>query len=154
MAKKPKKPDQSQPGNGDATPPSGEGKVRRRRRAPKSWSQTHGRDIKFLGIFLGLVGLYFAATTTSFMNDQFFPWYLRLNAEASGLLLNAMGYDDVSVRDQSLIGAFRMQIARGCDGMDPSALFIAAVLASPVAFRRKLPALLIGTGLLLVLNVL
>lgn len=88
------------------------------------------------------------------MKERFFPWYLRLNAQASGFLLNAMGYNEVSVKDQSLIGAFRMQIARGCDGVDPSALFIAAVLASPVAFRRKVPALLIGTGLLLVLNIL
>ncbi|MHC5111692.1 MAG: hypothetical protein ACYTHJ_17645 [Planctomycetota bacterium] len=135
---------------GAAGPDGGE----RKRRKPKSWGQTHGRDLKFLAIFLVLIGLYYVATQTSAMSTRFFPWYLELNTQLSAVLLNVMGHDDVTAKGQSLIGQFRMQIARGCDGVDPSALFVAAVLASPVAFRRKVPAVVIGVLLLLALNVI
>jgi len=115
---------------------------------------THGRDLRFLVFFFLLIGVYYWATTTAPLQDHFFPWYLRGNAAISVSFFNAIGYDDVHLVDQTMKSDdFHMEIARGCDGLDPSALFVAAVLASPVAFRRKIPALLIGTGLLLVLNV-
>lgn len=143
VSKKPQKP---------SSPESG-GQPRPRRRK-RTWLATHGRDLKFLGIFLGLICGYFIFTRTQIMKDDFFPWYLRLNARVSANVLNLLGHDDVSVNDQALGSAeFRMYIARGCDGVDPSALFIAAVLASPVALRRKLPAVFLGTIVLMGLNV-
>ncbi|MFQ5461914.1 MAG: hypothetical protein ACE5E5_04715 [Phycisphaerae bacterium] len=138
--------------NGDA-----KSEPTRRRRGPRqraSWAATHGSDLKFLLIFFTLIGLYYAATSTSIVKERFFPWYLHLNAEVSAVVLNGLGHGDVVAHDRVLGSkSFRMNIARGCDGVDPSALYIAAVLASPVAFRRKWPAVVIGTGLLLTLNV-
>jgi exosortase/archaeosortase family protein len=49
---------------------------------------------------------------------------------------------------------FSIQIERGCDAVEPSALFVVAVLASPVRFRRKIPPVILGTVFLLVLNVI
>ena len=42
----------------------------------------------------------------------------------------------------------------GCDAIEPIVLFAAAVLASPVSFRTKIPGILIGWILLLVINLL
>jgi len=138
--------------NGDAK----SGATRRRQgvRPHPSWGATHGGDLRFLAIFFALIGLYYAATSTAIVKERFFPWYLHLNAQVSAMVLNGLGHGDVVAHDRVLgSGSFRMNIARGCDGVDPSALYIAAVLASPVAFRRKWPAVVIGTGLLLALNV-
>ena len=47
---------------------------------------------------------------------------------------------------------FSVRIVRGCDALEPTAAFVAAVLASPVVFRRKLPGLLIGVPSMLTIN--
>lgn len=121
----------------------------------RSWLATHGRDLRFLFIFAVLIGLYYVLTTTAVARQDFFPWYLRLNAWASVRILNYIGYDDVSVRGQSMVSPqFSIQIERGCDAVEPSALFVVAVLASPVRFRRKIPAVVLGTVLLLIVNVI
>jgi len=109
--------------------------------------------LRFLLIFAVLIGLYYVTTTFGFVKQGFFPRYLSLNAWASVVLLNAMGYDDVSLEGRSIQSpSFAIQIERGCDAVEPSALFIAAVLASPVLLRRKIPAVIIGSSLLLMLN--
>lgn len=118
-----------------------------------SWFATHGRDLRFLAIFGLVLIVYYLSTTTEVASERFFPWYLRINAEASTWLLNLGGYSDVTVSGRIMSSpGFSMAIERGCDAIEPSALFVAAVLASPVLFRRKLPALIFGTSLLLVLN--
>ena len=75
------------------------------------------------------MGLYYAGTTTTFAKETFFPSYLRLNAQAAGAILGLCTYD-VTVRDTKLIEPrFSVEIGRGCDAVEPSALFVAAVLA-------------------------
>ncbi len=114
---------------------------------------THGRDLRFLALF----GLYLAAfyliTLTPVIRGSFFPAYLRINARASAAILRTTG-QDVVVRDQSIVAqnGLSIEIARGCDAVEPSALFVAAVLASPVAFLRRICAAVAGTALLMLLN--
>lgn len=120
----------------------------------RPWIKTHGRDLKFILIFALVLGAYYFAATTKVATEQFFPWYLRINASASVWVLNVIGYDEVRVNNQAVLSpGFRMQIERGCDAVDPSALFVAAVLASPVGLLRKIPAVVVGIGLLLLLNI-
>jgi len=99
------------------------------------------------------MGIYYLATLTGPIKDGFFPAYLRLNARVSGAMLRMMG-EDVSVRDQSMISAEgpAIEIERGCDAVEPSALFVSAVLASPVPLLSRLSAALAGTLLLMILN--
>jgi exosortase/archaeosortase family protein len=47
-----------------------------------------------------------------------------------------------------------LRIGKGCDGLEPTALFAAAVLAFSAPILLKLPALAIGIPLLVVLNLL
>ena len=72
-----------------------------------------------------------------------------------GAALHLVGYEDMNVRGNALWsprGA--VSVERGCDAMDPCALFVSAVLASPVALSSRLPAALLGAVLLMIINLL
>ena len=115
---------------------------------------THGRDLRFLVIFAVLMGVYYAATTTATAKERFFPWYLTVNADASVVVLHAGGVDFVQRIGHALNSARgSINVERGCDAVEPTALFVSAVLASPVPWMSKLPAVVVGALVLAVLNV-
>ena len=141
-------------GDSPATTGGGAGKSRGRRRPPNdSWMKTHGRDLKFLAIFAFLMVVYWGATTTSAVKDGFFPWYLEMNAKASAGILHGFGYEDMRRDGNALVsprGAITVE--RGCDAVEPTALFASAVLASPIVLRSRLIAVGAGTVLLMLMN--
>ena len=142
-----------QPAKDRGTPPIGGGggvpPVKR------SWMETHGRDLRFLVIFAVLMGIYYAATTTAAVKERFFPWYLTLNADASVVVLHGVGIDYVKRVHHGLNSSRgSINVERGCDAVEPTALFVAAVLASPVPWLSKLPAVLVGTLILAIVNVI
>lgn len=103
-------------------------------------------------IFAVLMCAFYTIDYTPFLTSGVLASYLALIAIASMDLLNLLGFD-VTVAGTSIYSpGFSVQIARGCDGLEPVAAFIAAVLASPVPLRMKLPGILIGSSSLLVLN--
>ena len=118
--------------------------------------KTHGRDLRFLAVFAVLMGLYYLATTTAVVSDPdhgFFEWYLRVNAKASAGVIHLFGYDDMERKEKSLVSPRgSISVARGCDAVEPSALFVSAVLASPVPLMSRLTAAVAGTVLLMLLN--
>lgn len=120
-----------------------------------TWLQTHGRDLRFLLTFAFLMGLYYLATTTDTLKKEFFPWYLDLTTQASGSILHACGYDELKVQKRVLDwhGAW-VAIERGCDAVAPTALFLSAVLASPAPALSKVYAVLGGTIILMVVNLI
>ena len=121
----------------------------------RSWFATHGRDLRFLIIFAVLMGGYYLLTTTNPMKTRFFPWYLRLNAQLAAGTLNAFGYDGVEAKSTALTSKHgSISVERGCDAVEPTALFAAAVLASPMAFGTKLPAVAVGALFLAAVNVI
>jgi len=121
----------------------------------KGWLATHGRDLRFLLIFAALMGCYFLATTTTTVKDRFIPWYLDASAFVCGKVLHFFGNDDVEVTGNVMRSQKEkrsVSVERGCDALAPSALFVSAVLASPVSIRSRLIAALGGTLLLMVIN--
>ncbi len=97
--------------------------------------------VPFTVFFFG----YFSATGP-------FETYLNWNAIVSGWLLNLFG-EGVRVSGAGVMGQnCSLQIKHGCDAIFPSALFVAAVLASPLRFRLKIPGILVGTVVLLSIN--
>ena len=143
------------PADRPGRPSSGARPSERDREARRSWFRKNWRDIRFLLVFISTMALYYVLTLLPPVKDGFFPAYLRVNAVASGWMLNAMGFD-VTVDDKSLIAGdgSAIEIERGCDAVEPSALFVAAVIASPVALSARLRAAAIGTLLLLILNLI
>jgi len=126
-------------------------------RAPTpSWFETHGRDLKFLLIFGFLMLVYYFVTTTDLVANRFFPWYLKATTDVAGAVLHVVGYTDVQVVGNDLRGGGgeAITVERGCDAIAPTALFVAAVIASPATWRRKLWAVLGGVTILMVVNLI
>ncbi len=114
--------------------------------------QTHGRDLRFLAIFAAIMTAYYAFTTTDVAKAGF-EWYLELNAQVSAGVVHLFGYDDMTRTGKSLTSPNgSITVERGCDAVEPSALFVAAVLASPVPFFSRISAAVAGTILLMLIN--
>ncbi len=87
--------------------------------------------------------------------ESLFGSYLNLNAKLSVAFINIFG--DQATATGTLISSprFSLAVAPGCDGIQASAFFIIAVLAVPVtvSWPRRIRAALIGTFVLLLMNV-
>jgi exosortase/archaeosortase family protein len=99
------------------------------------------------------MGLYYLLTLTPPVKHGFFPAYLRLNASASAAILRVFG-EDARAEQQSIVSSAgpAIELERGCDAVEPSALFVSAVLASPVRFMSRLGAAAVGVVVLMLLN--
>ena len=89
---------------------------------------------------------------TDFFQNNIFEPLLKFNAWAGSLLLNIMGQGTTAGGDTIYSKEFSMSIRRGCDALEPTALFISALLIFPVGWRKKLPGILVGGAFLLVMN--
>ena len=121
-------------------------------RSRASWFATHGRDLRFLGLFGFFLVLFYLCTLFPFVQERVFPGYLRANSVGAAALLNVFG-EGVEARGNQLVSQrFQVSIERGCDAVEPSALFCSAVLASPVAIYSRLLAVVVGTTALMLIN--
>lgn len=89
---------------------------------------------------------------TPFYKKDLFLSCLPFNARVSGAILSLLG-QDITVAGTSVSSpAFSICVDSGCDGIEPIALFVCAVLAFPAVFLRKIPGIIAGTLLLAILN--
>ena len=109
--------------------------------------------LKFLLIFGVLLAAFYVFTAFSpFYSKRFVPLHHHLIAGVSGGLLAVLG-QDITVTGASISSPrFSVNIIRGCDAVEPIALYVCAVLAFPLTFLKKLPGMIIGALLLLILN--
>ena len=110
-----------------------------------------------VGVFVlmaGFYALYDLEWKYDIIGGHFLPWNLRMHAEVSGAVLKLLG-NEITVIDRSVISPrFSMQIVRGCDALEPLALFLSACLAFPVARRwAKVFGMVLGALCLEVTNV-
>lgn len=108
--------------------------------------------VKFLLVFGVVLGMLYALTAFSAFQNSVFPAYLNLNARVSGTILRWLG-ENVTVMD-SMISSdrFALEIRRGCDALEPVAIFVAAVAAFPAAWRRKAPVIALGAAIIIFIN--
>ena len=97
-----------------------------------------GPIFRFVGLFVVLMGVYFALT--------------MIDAAASAKVMNVFGEGATTSGTSVTSPRYSVNIRQGCDALAPSALFIAAVLAFPGSFRSKIPGLIAGTLVLAVIN--
>jgi len=107
--------------------------------------------LRFLLRFGLLLGAFYAAVLLPWC-DQAFYQYLRLNALVSGAILRGLGQDAQVAKTSIHTVGFAISIHRGCDALEPAWFFCAAVLAFPAPWHRKRAVLLVGTALILLLN--
>lgn len=108
--------------------------------------------LRFVGLFALFMSLAYVCEITPSVRKRVFPAYLRHNARVCGVILAALG-EDVSVHRRSISSPrFALEVEHGCNALLPTALFVSAVLASPVRFRLKIPGIIIGAILLMLMN--
>ncbi len=118
------------------------------------WFSEHKGVFVFLLIFGVLMGGFYALALFTPFYERHFPYYLGVNARMSGHILKYLG-QDITVGGASISSpVFSITIEQGCDAIEPTALFICAVLAFPVPFSKKVPGIIAGTLLLAVLNLI
>ena len=81
-----------------------------------------------------------------------FPAYLRHNARVCGVILGVLG-ENVSVHDRSIASPrFALKVAHGCNALLPTALFVSAALALQVSIWAKIQGIVVGTIVLMLMN--
>ncbi|MCP4590789.1 MAG: hypothetical protein GY842_08590 [bacterium] len=124
------------------------------RQAAEPWFQGKRPVLRFVVVFGLVLGLFHAAFFAHLTGAPLFDRYLAANAEVAGMILRAVGYD-TTVEDNVISGrGASITIIRGCDALQPIALFVAAVVALPAGFRTKPPGVALGVLALLALNML
>lgn len=101
----------------------------------------------------GAMILFYGLASTSWY-DAMLHGYLRMNAWLSNLVLAGLGQDshvsDLTIRSEK----FAITVRRGCDAIEPSWLFCAAVLSFPSPWKARLWGLLAGVLILQAMNLL
>jgi len=129
------------------------GKNKQNRPAPRNSKPSVVKEILTrFAIFFGTLGLFYGVTAMSWFRDSLFPAYLRLNARISAWILDLLGENAGCREFLVFTSKFQLEIRKGCDAIEPSALLVAAVLISPATKRQKLTALAVGVPILLVVN--
>jgi exosortase/archaeosortase family protein len=100
----------------------------------------------------GVAGNLLRGHALAVFSSNAFPSYLRWNARVSNVMLNWLGQVTTVTGSSIFSGRFSIDVRRGCDAIEPSVLFLSGVLAFPSPFLRKLPGIVIGTLVLLAVN--
>lgn len=110
--------------------------------------------LRAVSIFVALMALFHAIDYTPIGKGDARRAYILQTARASGAILNLFGEDATVTNNSIRSSRFSVQVVRGCDALLPTAAFVSAVVASPVALWPKLLGIMIGTASLLVINLL
>ncbi len=119
-------------------------------------TKTRRSALRFVVLFCVCVTSFYALTAVPLFRQTFFPAYLNFNAAVSADLLRLAGQNVTNNNDLILSESLSVPLAirRGCDAVEPTGLFIAAILAFPASWKRKLIGAIGGTILLAALNLL
>lgn len=110
------------------------------------------RAWRFVVLFLliGIVGT--ALLRVEWVDEHAVLPYTRLIASVSGRVFQAAA---IPVEAQGTFLShpnFRVDIRRGCDGLLATLILIAACVAFPVSWQRRIWGILLGYGLIFILN--
>lgn len=104
--------------------------------------------IRFLIRFLGLFAIYYLLLAIPWFDAHLMVPVLELSAKMTAWLVNSVGLDAVAEGITVRGPLHAIAIRRGCDPLDPLALFSAGVLAYPASCRARVQGLLAGGALL------
>ena len=119
-----------------------------------SWVYAKRPVLAFVVLFAVLMGAFYSVTFLDYVNLKVLPAYMRFNAQASVVVLNIFGENARTVDTSVVSDRFSVNIQHGCDAIDPTLLFLSAVLAFPASMASKLPGLLVGTVALALMNLM
>jgi len=110
------------------------------------------RGVRAIVVFVVLMGLFYGFVHTPANETTAFRPYLAFIARVVGGILGLFGYMATVTETAIHTPQFSLEIVRGCDAIEPAAIYIAAIIASPVGFWPRIPGILIGTAAIMVIN--
>jgi exosortase/archaeosortase family protein len=109
--------------------------------------------IRFVSIAAVLLALYYFPYPAGGVVKRVLDAYLHAYAVVSAAVIGLFE-PGVRVSGVEIVGRYALRIVKTCDAMDVKTLFVAAVLAWPAPWRRRLAAAASGVALLFVVNVI
>ncbi len=108
----------------------------------------------FLLVFGALMAVFYSIWITEFFKENIFNPVLHVNAKIASFLLNLLGYGTTAAGKEIFNERFTISVRRGCDAIEPTALFVSAVLSFPASVKKKLPGIAAGIMFLLTVNLI
>ncbi len=108
---------------------------------------------RFLWIFLGVIGTFYLVNLSPWVDGEVVLPIIKLSARIASAILNGFGAQTQLVGVVIRGPSFSVAVRRGCDPIDPIVLITAAILAFPATWGQRLGGFLIGSTILLLLNV-
>jgi exosortase/archaeosortase family protein len=112
--------------------------------------------IRFAVIFAvvggALLTLYSFPYADVGVSEDWFARYLAAYARVTGFALRLFD-PTVHVVGNDIVGRVSLTVAKNCDAMDVSLLFVAAILAFPARWSRRLAGIGLGVAALTLVNV-
>jgi exosortase H (IPTLxxWG-CTERM-specific) len=101
-------------------------------------------EIRFLILFLVILGVSFTVIALNQVNDVFVDPYTALIARVSGAVLRVFGEQATVNGCMVSSPRFAVTIYNGCNGLITSLIFISGVLAFPARWSAKLIGVAVG----------
>ncbi len=117
------------------------------------WRNNHP-VIVFLGLFALQIIIFYIIYFNPWVQHKLFIPYINLNAELSGKLLNLLGQHTTVFEDTISSAQFSMGVKKGCDAIEPMALYVAGIVAFPALLKKKITGLVVGLLMIFFLNIL
>jgi exosortase family protein XrtM len=87
------------------------------------------------------------------VREDWFARYLSAYAHVTGAFLHLFD-PTVHVIGREIVGRTSLTVAKNCDAMDVNLLLVAAMIAFPAPWKRRLVGIVAGVGLLSIVNLL
>jgi exosortase H (IPTLxxWG-CTERM-specific) len=125
------------------------------RKSAPSKLKSYQPIIRFCVIFLGL--LILLTTTFPFLSNKFnsqITWLMVATTDITGFLLKASGLSVQTQGDILSLPNFSVEIIGECTGLYEMLIFLAAIIAYPSSWRKKLIGAGLGIPLLYLINII
>jgi len=109
------------------------------------------KTIRFCVLFLALIVLFAVITSTGAAAGRLHEPLARLVALLSGSILSVFGSATVS-GNTLIFNGFGASIVEACNGVVPTYIFVAAILAFPSRWKEKALGLLMGIPAIFLIN--
>jgi exosortase/archaeosortase family protein len=110
--------------------------------------------LRYVGAFMGLLLIFYVVYSSNFFDQYFLQPIVSFQTKISSILLNLVGQTNTA-DGITLTGLNRsLNVSKGCDGMEVSALYLIGILLMPFSWRSKGVGLFWGFTVLFLLNIL
>jgi exosortase/archaeosortase family protein len=111
-----------------------------------------GIGVRFVLGFLSLLVLFYVIYTNKFFSDHFLTPYVHFQTWLASVLLTIFGDHAVANGTELSSARTSLNVVKGCDGMEVTALYLIAILMVPFRWSSKWAGIGYGLLVLFMLN--